>query len=251
MFVELIFTSFLMSAAPVNADDLAPTPEHAVFRTADANLEHITSPLVQEVADLGCPRYRDRRRRYSRRCYRRHSERYHERPPHRYDRYERYSDKHGYDEDSERYAKPSRDAHIDDETAYRAAPDDILTDRYGRPYSRRDRRYDERYTRPRRERKFDRRRDFDRADPRPLRDERPGYEYREPGFEERDRSLSDDETRFDPYRESRRPDDRSRPSDLYSPSSYHDRGYKKKDTEPMKTTPSRAQVVVYAAGLTV
>ncbi|RIA56627.1 hypothetical protein [Dichotomicrobium thermohalophilum] len=231
MFAEIVFASLMAAGGPA-ALAQTPEPQPAVMHYTDGEQG---APRLQLAADLGCPRYYDRRRGYDKRCYRRRADPY--RDGYR-DRYGRYDDERYYDERPGRYS--DRDDPYYEDAPYRGdwnGPRDTLRDRYGRPYPDAEPGFDE--------------------DVPPYR--RGAYER--PGPRDRyydDRDLDDARERWRrgetsrPFREGRAFDA------FYQRSSYREPLYKKKDTGPMTVTashtiitPRRSRNAASAAGSTV
>lgn len=228
MIAELIVASVFAATGGPGATNSAPSPENAVIRFADSGRTTIERPMLHQAADLGCPRYYDRRRGYDRRCYDRRGGPYHNNPERRYGRYghdsydegrddEHYGDSR-YDRDYGRYDRRGR---RDYREGYRDedSPRDTLRDRYGQPYPEPE---DDRP--PYRSGAYD--------------DRRPGeHGYDRRGYRgEPGRGFSRDDRRFDPFRESDGPIYRRerdsydmQPINYLHRSNYHGPVYKKKD----------------------
>lgn len=236
MFAEIVLAS-LIAAGGADALAQTPQPEPAVIRTADAGQ---SAPHLQLAADLGCPRYYDRRRGYDKRCHRRHADPYHD------DRRGRYDDERSYDDERYYNERPRRHSDRDDtyyeDDPYRGGvgPRDTLRDRYGRPYPEAERGPDE--------------------------DAPP---YRRGAFEDRDprdsyydqRDLHDSRERWRRGGDSRRFREGRAGEARFHRSSYREPVHKKKDTgrmtlmtitaSRMTITASRSRNAGSAAGSTV
>lgn len=242
MFADLIFAGFIAAAGAWDTPAQTPAVQPAVIRSAAERADRHAGPaMLHLAADLGCPRhygdYNGDYSRYPRRCRRDHAEPYHDPRPPRYGGYEdgyrdhRYNDSPDYRDrgpvyGDERYGN----------SPYRSGPDDRLLDREGRPYSRSRGFDDDRDIPPYRRGAYDPAfdEDRDRFDERPL------------------RGIRSDRPGFDPYHNSRIPEEPNSWRDYYHRSSYHGYGRKKKDTT-MTTiiTATVSHPAVSGAGLTV
>ncbi len=225
MFAEIVFASLIAVSGQAAAGEAPAASQPAVIRSADAGR---AAPRVHLAADLGCPRYYDRRRGYGDRCYRRDADPYHNGPRDRYGRYERdrYSD-----EDYGRYS--NRRAPYDGDERYQDnwnGPRDTLRDRYGRPYPE---------TAPGADGDVPPYRRGGYTEPGP----REPYYDRSEYYEEPPRGRRGDD--FDRFRDDRAPDA------YYQRSNYREPLNKKKDTDPMTNTTTRSRNAASAVGSTV